>query len=227
MMKQLAETEAVDYQELDAFRSRLQQLPCCATNADGKKQGDPLNIVLVGEFEYIAAAVVRRSFRNDELEFDNAQRVFERKPDVVVRKSGQGGAPSNWMRVWLAPFRYRGQSVFLAQSGRPTGGRFKASQSKDLKLHPNVDEVRNILIQDMLYSGGLGKLAFEYGVGATAPNEYRDTLNGDRYYTDGLRAVLFFVTRPLALSDIQILDWVPYLQELESKAATENNNAEK
>ena len=97
------------------------------------------------------------------------------------------------------------------QTGRPIGGRFKASVSKDLKLHPNVDEVRNLLIQDMLYSGGLGKLGFITGVGAAAPGEPRISLNDTHYYTDGLRAVLFIETRPLALSDVEILDWVPYL----------------
>jgi hypothetical protein len=32
-------------------------------------------------------------------------------------------------------------------------------------------------------------------------------LVGDPFYTDGLRAVLFFEPRPYTLSDIEILDW--------------------
>ena len=43
-----------------------------------------------------------------------------------------------------------------------------------------------------------------------------------RYHSDGLRAVLFFVTRPLAISDIEILDWVPILQQREVEAAAKN-----
>ncbi|MCY1305719.1 hypothetical protein D9M70_555420 [compost metagenome] len=39
----------------------------------------------------------------------------------------------------------------------------------------------------------------------------RATLGGARYFTDGLRAVMFFVTRPLSLSDLEILDWEPYV----------------
>ncbi|MFM0140848.1 hypothetical protein PQQ62_33250, partial [Caballeronia grimmiae] len=33
----------VDYTDDDAFRSALEALPCCATNEDGSKNGDPLN----------------------------------------------------------------------------------------------------------------------------------------------------------------------------------------
>ncbi|WP_455222281.1 hypothetical protein [Kaarinaea lacus] len=225
MLNRLAEEATVNYQELETLRARLEQLPCCAMSEDREKQGDPVNMVLIGRFEDIAAAVVRRGFRRAELKFDNAQYYFDRQPDTVVRKAGQGGVPANWLRVWLAPFRYQNQSVFLVQAGRPIGGRFKASQSKDLILHPNVDEVRNLLIQDMLYSGGLGKLAFISGVGVAAPDEPRISLNDTHYYTDGLRAVLFFETRPLALSDVEILDWVPYLKNLESHAVKAKENA--
>jgi len=42
-----------------------------------------------------------------------------------------------------------------------------------------------------MYSGGLEKLGFVSGVGAAAEARPRTTLNGARYYTDGLRAVLF------------------------------------
>ena len=58
-----------------------------------------------------------------------------------------------------------------------------------------MDEARNLLVQDMMYSGGLDKLGFARGSGTPERG-------------DGLRAVLFFATRPLSLSDVEILDWV-------------------
>ena len=52
---------------------------------------------------------------------------------------------------------------------------------------------------------------------ATAP---RTTVDGARYHTDGLRAVLFLATRPLSLADVELLDWAPYIaQTVESPAA--------
>jgi hypothetical protein len=90
-----------------------------------------------------------------------------------------------------------------------------------------VDEARNLLIQDMMYSGGLEKLGFITGVGAAAEAQPRTALNGAQYHTDGLRAVFFFGTRPLSLSDVEILDWVPYLERRETTAREHSNDAHK
>jgi hypothetical protein len=122
--------------------------------------------------------------------------------------------------LWLAPLRYRGQPVFLAQVGRPVGGRFAVAEGNDLRLHPDVDEARNLLVQDLLYSGGLAKLGF---VAATGTMQPRSGLARNRYFTDGLRAVMFFATRPVALSDVQLLDWVPYLERRQVDRAAERN----
>ena len=205
-------------------RQQLEQLPCCATNADGTEAGDPFNVVLVGRLEDIATAIVRRGFRISVLQNDNVQRLFGRPPDSVVRKTGQVGIPANWIRMWVAPLRYRGQSVFLVQAGRPLGWRLSQTERKAPVLNPKVDEVRNLFVQDMLYSNGVQKLAFASGVGATPEGEFRKSLGGTRYHTDGLRAVLFIATRPLSMSDVEYLDWHPYLEQREDSAAQEHAN---
>jgi hypothetical protein len=81
-----------------------------------------------------------------------------------------------------------------------------------------VDEVRNHFLQDMMYSGALDKLAFVTGVGETGPGEARSSLDGS-YQTDGLRVVLFLTTRPLSLSDLELLDWYPLISIREIEAA--------
>ena len=221
---QLIEMAVDDYQNADTFRARLEQLPCCATSADGNAAGDPLNVILVGDLADIVTALVRRGFRSSALEFDSVQRLFDRPPDIVGRKIVTGGMPENWIRIWVAPFRYQGKTVFVVQAGRRQGWRFEEIEDKDLMLNPNVDEVRNHLIQDLLYSSGLSKIAFVSGVGATRPGELRDSLGGASYHTDGLRAVLFLVTRPLSLSDVQILDWRPYLKLHQTDAVKKIGN---
>ena len=118
------------------------------------------------------------------------QRVFGRLPDLYLRKRAQAGAPANWVRVWRAPINYRGQFVFVAQTGRPIGGRYLPDDARDLRLHPDVDEVRNFLISDFMYSGGLEKLAFVSGVGAVPADQPRSLAGGDSYYTDGRRVAL-------------------------------------
>jgi hypothetical protein len=201
-----------DCHTLEALRSALVQLPCCATNADGSAQGDPLNAVLVGEFSDIAAAVVRRNYRRNMYEADAEQHLFGRAPDAVARKQAQAGAPATWLRVWLAPIRYQGRAVYVVQIGRPAGGRFARPDAERLVLHEDVDEARNFVIQDMMYSGGLERLGFVSGVGPATRSNPRNANDEEHYYTDGLRAVLFFATRPIAFSNIEMLGWEPFLE---------------
>jgi len=215
-----------DYQDIAALRARLEAMPCCAQGRNGNAPGDPLNVVVVGNFPDIVAALVRRGYRRQKRDFDDEQQLFGRGPDVVVRKWGQGGVPANWLRAWVAPFRYRGQLVFVAQAGRPVGGRFRAGQSDDLRLHSNVDEARDILLQDMLYSGGLGQLGFSNGVGAASEEKPRASLDGTSYFTDGLRTAMFFVTRPRAVSNVEVLDWVHLGQRDDPGANATDTDAE-
>ena len=216
------EAAITDYEDLASLRAALERLPCCATDASGTVQADPLNAVGVGQITDIGAALVRRNYRRDARESDLAQRVFGREPDFGMRKQAQTGAPSTWIRGWLAPIRFQGQLVYVAQVGRPVGGRFAPRGETRLTLHENVDEARNFLIQDLMYSSGLEKLGFVNGVGMAPPTRPRATLDGATYHTDGLRAVVFFATRPRSLSDVDFLDWAPYLdlRETVQPAAT-------
>jgi hypothetical protein len=143
---------------------------------------------------------------------DLGQLLFGRTADVILRKEQQTGAASTSLRAWLAPIRFNGDPVYLVQVGRPVGGRFGRHETDGGTLHEDVDEARNLLVQDMMYSGGLDKLGFVYGVGAAPQGHPRTTLNGGRYYTDGLRAVMFFATRPLSFTNVEMLDWVPYVK---------------
>jgi len=63
----------------------------------------------------------------------------------------------------------------------------------------------------------LEKIAFDTGAGAAQADTSRSRAGDARYQTDGLRAVMFFITRPLSLADIEFLDWLPLdrLREIE------------
>lgn len=123
--------------------------------------------------------------------------------------------------------RYDGRPVLIGQVGRPVGGRFEHGDATNVVLHGDVDEARNLLVQDLLYSGGLQKLGYATGAGEGPCSGLPDKSNEMRYHTDGLRAVLFFATRPLSLGDVEVLDWVPYLERREREAISskERNDA--
>lgn len=217
--------QITEYADHAALRAALERLPCCASDERGSVRGEPLNVALVGELADIAAAMVRRNYRRDGRAEDMAQQVFGRPPDFVLRKQAQAGAPSTSMRGWLAPIRFQGRSVYLVQAGRPVGGRFSPRDATGIAMHDDVDEARNLLIQDMMYSGGLEKLGFVTGVGKAFEAQPQTVTNGVHYRTDGLRAVLFLAKRPLSLGDVEFLRWVPYLERREGPASGENGDA--
>lgn len=76
-----------------------------------------------------------------------------------------------------------------------------------MPIDPDVDEARNDLAQDVVYSQFLTKLGFVKGVGRVMATRPRTTPTGGTYHTDGLRAVFLFEQRSVALSEIEFFDW--------------------
>ena len=70
-----------------------------------------------------------------------------------------------------------------------------------------MDEARNDVVQDLLYSQALAKIGFVKGAGSVSAAEPGQTPDGSSYHTDGLRAVMMFDRRQVALSQIQFFDW--------------------
>ena len=64
---------------------------------------------------------------------------------------------------------------------------------------------------DLCYSAGLAKPGFVEGSGAVEIAQAKDTFADGRDCTDGLRAVGFWITPVLALSEVELLDWGPDL----------------
>jgi hypothetical protein len=220
------DAEVTSYDDPEGLRKALENLPCCATTATGRADGAPLNVILIGQLDDVAAAGSRRGFRRSQPETGMTLQVFGRPQDLYFRKRAQAGASAIGLRLWRAPISFRGQLVFLVQAARPVGGRFLPEGTREVRLHPDVDEVRNSLIHDFMYSGGLEKLAFVSGVGAVPAAQPRQIPGAGSYFTDGKRVVLFLGTRPLTFSDVEVLDWEPVPQEPAAGPPHARSNAE-
>jgi len=208
LVHRYADSELAHYEDLAELRRALEDLPCCTT-VDGQN-GPPLNVVFVGHLDDLGAALTRRGYRREApgtASTDN--KVFGRSCDLVVRKRAQAGASASALSVWRAPLNFRGQAVFLVQAARPVGGRFAEGKTGGAGLHPDVDEVRNLLIPDFLYSGGLERIGFVGNTGAVPVEQPRKLPGGGAYFTDGRRVALFFSLRPLDFADAKFLDWEP------------------
>jgi LssY C-terminus len=222
--------DIINIEDEEALRRVLEELPCCTTNTDGKEHGDPLNLVLIGESIDMVPALVRRNWHATEIiwsralirtikSFIQGERyryspisplyVYGRPQDVGWQKARGTINERNHMRFWLSPIRFRGKKVFVGQISRDIGVKFTL-KSPTISTHvidPDVDEARRYFLEDLAYSQALARYGFVKGVGVVTKDAPRMNLVGDPFYTDGLRAVLFFEPRPYTLSDIDMLEW--------------------
>ena len=225
-----AADEITHIEEDEELRRELEKLPCCTSNAKGDAYGDPLNLVLIGEFSDIVPALVRRNWHGTEIIWSEALKrtiksflqgeryryspisplhVYGRKQDVGWQKARGTINERNHMRFWLSPIRFRGQKVFVGQISRDIGVKFTL-KSPTISTHvidPDVDEARRYFVEDMAYSQALARHGYVNGVGVVSRQEPRVNLVGDPFYTDGLRAVLFFDHRPFTLAEIGLIEW--------------------
>jgi hypothetical protein len=222
--------ELIHVDDEDELRSLLEQLPCCVTNADGTEDGDPLNLVLIGDRDDLIAAFTRRQWHPTEIiwagslwrtvrSFIAGSRyryspisplyLYGRPQDAATQKARATIHERNHARFWLSPIRFRGKEVYVGQVSRDIGVKF-TFKSPTISTHvidPDVDEARRYLVEDLAYSQALHRIGFVKGVGVSTEDEPQRNLTGDPWYSDGLRAVLFFDPRPYALNELRFLDW--------------------
>ena len=190
------------------LRKALEKLPCCVSNENGGRSGEPLNVVIIGALDDWTTAFTRRGYRYQVL---NPRYAFERAQDISGRKLSRGytRAQAHTIRLWQTPIRYRDKPVWVAQASTRLGGRFaeKAPTEVTSPINPKVDEARYDLAQDLAYSQALIKIGFIKGSGRPQPTAEEEGSRGLHYTTDGLRVVLVFGDRPASLEEIDFFDW--------------------
>ena len=98
------------------------------------------------------------------------------------------------LRLWVTPFRFQGRPVWIGQISRDIGVRFtlKTWNLTTHKIDPDVDDVRDYLLDDLLEGGRVSLVAYVPGAEAVDRIAPRHNLTGYPYFTDGLRAVAVF-----------------------------------
>jgi hypothetical protein len=223
--------QLTEYRGDAEFRAALAALPCCATNKDGSKNGDPLNLVVIGGLEDAFPALARRGWRPTEVTWSGSvmrmvssalagdryayapisdMYLFGRRQDLALQKARDNIHQRNHLRLWLSPMRYQGKQVWLGQISRDIGSRLTI-HSPTLTTHkidPDVDEARAALAEDLAYSQSVVRLGLVEGVGTAPRSAPRENLTTDPYYTDGYRVVLVFDRHPVSLAEIEVFPWV-------------------
>jgi len=216
--------------QLDSLRALFAKQPCCTTNADGTRDGDPLNLVIIESQQNPIVPFIARGWHlarklNVASAIETARAflfrdafltspvsplyVFGRSEDFVIQKARTTINERVHARFWLTPYTFEKRRVWIGQVSRDIGVRL-TSKTWNLTTHkiaPDVDFDRNYLLQDLLMSGFVERYGFLGGVGAAPPSAPRVNLTGDPYYTDGLRTVIFLSNQTRSLGDIDRLPW--------------------
>ncbi len=225
-----AADDMVNYEDAAALREALERWPCCTTNEDGTALGDPVNVVVIGKRTDIGPNFIARGWQVVEgiyggsiwktvksFLFGSRYRYspvsplyfFGRPQDFAIEKARATVDQRNHFRAWLSPITFRGVLVWAVQISRDIGARFttKTWNLTTHKIDPEVDEARNYLIEDLLYSRGLTKMGWLNRVGPADRSSPRENLTGDPYYTDGFRAVLVFDGTHADLDEVAVFPW--------------------
>lgn len=215
------------------FTAALASLPCCTTNDDGSRNGDPLNLVIIGGIEDAAPSLVRRGWSPTEVTWKGSVMrimrsamsrerypyapisnlyLFGRPQDIALQKARDNIHQRNHLRLWRSPMLYHGKSVWVGQVSRDIGTRLTIHSPTFTthKIDPDVDEAARALMEDLVYSQGLRAIGLVKGVGAAPRDAPRENLTTDPYYTAGMRSVLLFDSTPTSLTQIEMLPWHPF-----------------
>jgi hypothetical protein len=193
------------------FREKLEALPRSTTSKNGTIEGDPLNLVVIGDFDTILNAFGARWDETEKITLRSCWLTVQsfllgtryrycpvsplyfqgRSQDFALQRTRQQINERLHLRLWITPLRFQGKPVWAGQISRDIGVRFtpKTWNLSTHKIDPNVDDARDYVLGDLMDAGRVSHVGYVSGVEAAHQDSPRRNLTGDPYYTDGLRAV--------------------------------------
>lgn len=195
------------------FEKHLENLPCCTTNKKGTQNGDPLNLVVIGELEYLiqiftsagwdetSALTFKSGFSmakafltgdNDRYSPVSPLYYRGRPQDIAFQKTRDNINQRLHFRLWYTPMRYEGKPVWMGAISRDIGVKFtlKTWYMTTHRIDPNLDDSRDYLLEDMIEIGKVSRYGFSENTALETPGHKNKNLTNDPYFTDGKRLVL-------------------------------------
>ncbi|MCJ7557229.1 MAG: LssY C-terminal domain-containing protein [Gammaproteobacteria bacterium] len=191
----------------DEVVGALRDLPCCSTDQNKDKAGEPINIVLIGSGSELLRALLRSGWiETSETEAADQERqfLFGRSQDAMFKYESFGGDSNYEIRFWLAPMMSDQNRVWVGQIRHfySRGGAFP-------RLDADVDNARDFAIQKFLYGQALRALGWLSGKEVIPADSLWDRLLNTQYFTDGFRIVLWLSAEPYSVSEIDVKNWDP------------------
>ncbi len=210
----------------DQLKGWLTSFAKCTTNKLGTIEGDPLNLVVIGDRVTIrqcfggkwdeAEAITLRTCIKTARAFllDAGYRyspvsslfVDGKRQTLALQKARASINERLHLRLWPTDYSFRQQPVWIGQISRDIGVRFtpKTWNLTTHRIDPDVDEARDYVIDNLAFARRLAEYGYVPGVEAASEDAPRHNLTGDPYFTDGNRAVMILAR---ASTDAAYLRW--------------------
>jgi hypothetical protein len=208
-----AKDQVVNFQDEASLKRYLEKLPCCTTGKKGTKNGDPINLVVIGSREDILTAftvsnwdeteliywgsilkMIRSFSFNKRYEYSPVSPLyfFGRAHDTAFQKARATINERMHLRLWYSPAHYQGKEVWIGSVSRDIGVRFtnKTWNLMTHKIDPDIDEASLYTLSDLIYLNRLSSYGLTAGAPASTSEAPAANLTGDPYYTQGQRVVL-------------------------------------
>ncbi|MFM7035253.1 MAG: LssY C-terminal domain-containing protein [Planctomycetia bacterium] len=192
--------------------SRLEAMPAATTDAGDAREGDPVNLVVIGDFETLLSGFAARWDESETISLATCWKtvkafllgsnyryspvsplhLFGRPQDIALQRARRSINERIHLRLWLTPLQFLDRPVWVGQVSRDIGVRFttRAWNLTTHRIDPDVDESRDYVIEDLTEAGRVTAAGYVGGVGACSADAPRRNLTGDPYHTDGMRAVI-------------------------------------
>ena len=217
--------------DVDGMRDVLREAPCCTRNEAGDREGDPLNLVMVGDVDDVIASLSRGGWSfTHRIDSHTVWRMISatlsgnaypvapisplyvsgRKQDIALQRARSTIVQRNHLRLWVMPYRFDGKPVWIGQVSRDVGVK-ATTLSPTLTTHvidPHVDESRENLLQSLLVAGSVKRFGFVDGAPLSTPQSPSVNLTEDPYYSDGQRVFIQVVgSGNIPPEDAEYMHW--------------------
>lgn len=216
--------------DLEGLRTRLRHIPLCTRNRKGNREGDPINLALVAPPRFSAMTLFEAGWLlTESTNLGSSWRTFRsfllgrpyrhspvsplwalgRRHDAALQKIRWSINERNHLRTWRTPLRVDDKLVHLVQISRDIGVRLtrRARILTTHRIDPDVDNARNALLLDLARINRVTQVGWLRISEPSSPKEPRRNLTGDRWWSDGLRVVVFLTDGDAPAESITTLDW--------------------
>jgi len=196
--------------DLDTLRPALEQAEYYASDRSGALQGLPLNVAIVGTPVALRRALLRANWQETQLGSSSVSAAREqhyagRPPDSTFVKIRADGTERKVLSLWLTPMRVGQEPVWLGQTVTAVGADGKVGDN--LLVSTDIDTPYIYLMQNFWYSQSLTRIGFVKAGEAVSSSAPIETFSGWRYYSNGMRGVLWLSEDPVGLNEVQHLNW--------------------